>query len=273
MGIKLSAGCYFGNRVQGRAVAGFLMTDCTYPPGERLPKHCHERSYFNLLVTGSYSETYGSRSRECQPATVVFHPAGELHAERIGGAGARIFSVEVGPHWLRDAPEYRSALEAPADFRGGPMARLAAHLYREFRRPDRFSPLAVEGLMLELVAERGRCEERRAGRRPPPWLVQAQEVLRDRFAAPLSLAELANEVGIHPVHLARTFRAHYGCSVGDYLRQLRVDYASQQLTATDAPLVAIALAAGFADQSHFTRTFRRLRGLTPAAFRSLHRAR
>jgi AraC family transcriptional regulator len=272
MCVKLAPGCYFGDRVQARAVAGFLLTDYTYPPGGRIHEHCHERSYVSLVVAGCYSETYERRCRECQPATVVFHPAGERHEERMGAAGARIFSVEVQSHWLGGAPEFRPVWEAPADFRGGPLARLAFRLYREFHRPDRFAPLAVEGLVLELVAERGRRGGRRAGG-GPPWLARAEEVLRARLAAPPSLTELAAEVGVNPVHLARTFRAHRGYSAGEYVRRQRVEVACQHLVASDAPLAHIALAAGFADQSHFTRTFRRFRGVTPAAFRRLHRPR
>jgi AraC family transcriptional regulator len=272
MDVKLTAGSYFGNRVQGRELAGFLLTDYAYRPGERLRMHYHERSYFCLVVAGGYAETYGNRQRECRTATLVFHPAGERHAEHIGGSGARVFSVEAGTHWLREAPEYRAALDTPADFQGGLLSRLAFRLYREFCRPDACSPLAVEGLVLELVAERVRRTPHGTGQ-DPGWLVRAREVLHDRFTSPPSLGGLAQEVGIHPVHLARTFRTRLGCSVGEYVRQRRVDYACRQLVASDMPLVEIALAAGFADQSHFARTFKRLRGLTPGEFRHLHRSR
>jgi AraC family transcriptional regulator len=273
MGVKLAVGCYFGDCLQGRELAGFWLTDFTYQPGHRIPTHSHAQSYFSLIVAGGYEETYGNRNRTCQSATVVFHPAGERHAERIGCAGARVFSVEVVSHWLGASPEYRPVLEEPADFQGGPLARLAFRLYQEFRRPDTFSPLAVEGLVLECAAERARHGNRPACGRPPRWLTRAQEALRARFVAPPSLAELADEVGVHPVHLARTFRAYLGCTVGDYVRQLKVEYAGQRLTASEAPLVDIALDAGLADQSHFARTFRRLRGLTPTAFRLLHSSR
>jgi AraC family transcriptional regulator len=272
MGARLGVGCYYGDRIQGGEVAGFLLTDYTYQPDYWIPTHSHLRSYFSLVVAGGYKENYGNRGRLCQPATVVFHPAGERHSERVGSVGARVFSIEIASHWLGESPEYRTVLEQPADFQGGPLAQLAFRLYREFRRPDIFSPLAVEGLMLEFAAERARRECRPPRGRPPHWLARAEEVLRAEFAAPPTLGELAGEVGVHPVHLARTFRAKLGCSVGDYVRQLRVEYACQRLSTSDAPLVDIALDAGFTDQSHFARTFRRFRGLTPATFRRLHRS-
>jgi AraC family transcriptional regulator len=272
MSLELPVGCFFGNRVQARELAGFLLTDYNHGPGDCIRSHHHERSFFGLVVAGGYTETCGGRNRECDAATVVFHPAGERHAERIWDGGARVFHVEAVTHWLREAPEYRAALEAPAVVRGGVLARLTFRIYREFRRSDAFSRLAVEGLVLELLAERSRREPGPA-KLHPPWLLRVREVLHARFPALPSLTGLAREVGVHPVHLARTFRAHFGCPIGEYVRQLRIDYACRRLAEGNTPLVEIALAAGFTDQSHFVRTFKRLRGLTPAAFRRLGRAR
>jgi AraC-like DNA-binding protein len=87
-----------------------------------------------------------------------------------------------------------------------------------------------------------------------------------RFRERLSLASLAAASGVHPTHLARAFRKHYGCTVGELQRELRVEYAMQRMSAGDTP-GAVAADAGFADQSHLTRTFRALAGNTPAAFR------
>jgi AraC-like DNA-binding protein len=70
------------------------------------------------------------------------------------------------------------------------------------------------------------------------------------------------------VHFAAVFRRHYGCSVGEYLRRRRVHRARQRLAETDLPLAEIATEAGFADQSHLTRMFKRFVGLTPGQYRT-----
>ena len=85
------------------------------------------------------------------------------------------------------------------------------------------------------------------------------------------MSQLAQEVGVHPVHVARTFRAAYDLTPGQYLRRLRVDWAAEQIKNTERPLVEIALAAGFADQSHLSRAFKSYLSTTPAAWRRLHR--
>jgi AraC family transcriptional regulator len=89
----------------------------------------------------------------------------------------------------------------------------------------------------------------------------------------LSLSQQAACVGVHPVHLAREFRRFYHCTIGDYIRQLRIKFACEKLVQSDLPLSEIALASGFFDQSHFTRTFKQLTGKTPQAYRADFRLR
>ena len=104
-------------------------------------------------------------------------------------------------------------------------------------------------------------------RRPPPWLLQAQELLYAQFTQVIRAADVASAVGVHPAHLARVFRNQFKLSMGSYVRRLRLDWAAQELVRSEVSLTAVALAAGFADQSHFTRFFKRHTGLTPNAYR------
>ncbi len=150
---------------------------------------------------------------------------------------------------------------------------LALRLYREFLRGDGASPLALEGLALELLAESSRHGPIPLDRETPRWLLRVRDLLHSRFPDDLPLAAVAAEGGVHPAHLARAFRTHFGCTVGDYVRRLRVEDACLQLATSDAPLVAIALDSGFADQSHFAKTFRRQMGMTPGEYRRSVRPR
>ena len=92
-------------------------------------------------------------------------------------------------------------------------------------------------------------------------------VLHDRFKENLELAEIAAVVGVHPVYMASMFRRHFHKTIGDYQRQLRVEFACKRLATGLMSLAEIALAAGFVDQSHFARVFKRSLGMTPGTYR------
>jgi len=138
---------------------------------------------------------------------------------------------------------------------------------------DEASPLAIEGLTLELLAECARKGSDALERRPPRWLVAVLDLLHEKFLEPITLGSIAQLVGVHPAHLARVFRRFHGCTVGDYVRKLRFELGCRLLANSDRPLVEIALSAGYADQSHFSRSFKRQMGLSPAAFRDSVRPR
>jgi AraC family transcriptional regulator len=222
-------------------------------------------------LQGAYTEHYGDKIRNCSPSTLVFHPSREEHADRFHENGGKLFRIEIEPGRLSSIREHTSLSERPADFRGGRLAFLVTHLYREFREGDLAAALAMEGLVLEIFAEATRSSAPLRPERPPRWLGQVNDLLHEKFSESLTLKSIADSVAVHPVHLVRSFRRFYRSTIGQYLRRLRIEFASQQLAATDTPLAAIALTSGFADQSHFTRTFKRLTGVTPARYRVAYR--
>ena len=274
MDVRLPRGHFCGELLKRDEVGGFVLTEYVYPPELKISKHLHEQVYFCIVLQGNYTETYGKKSRACGEQTVTFHPAGELHSDNFHKDGGRIFSVEIEPRWVERVGELSSILEYPESFCGGLLASLVVRIYKEFYEIDAASRLAIEGLSLEVIAEALRQSAALSpGRKAPRWLKQAREFLHDQFAEPHNMTEIADAVGVHPVHLAREFRKHYHQTVGEYIRRLRVEFACRLLSASDTPLIEIALAAGFSQQSHFTKTFKKLTGLTPYQYRVSSRAR
>jgi AraC family transcriptional regulator len=238
-----------------------------------MPRHSHELAYFCLVLRGSYTERYGKISRTYSPGTVVFHPQGETHSDEFHEAGGHIFSVTLAPRWLERVEQGSRVLARTDHLQGGRAGWIARRLYCEFLNPDDLSRLAVEGLALEILVEASRHARASGDAAPPRWLRQVIELLHDRFAERLSLEQIALAAGVHPLHLARVFRRHYRCTVGEYIRKLRLEFVCREIASSDAPLVEIALAAGFSDQSHFSKSFRSLIGMTPSRFRRISRER
>jgi AraC-like DNA-binding protein len=94
---------------------------------------------------------------------------------------------------------------------------------------------------------------------------RAKDHLRERFDKPVSLDDLATLTGLSPFHLVRSFTRHVGLPPHAYQIHVRVERA-RALLAAGAPLAEVASSVGFADQSHFTRHFRRINNVTPANY-------
>ena len=248
-------------------VSGITCWQTVYAPEFKMRAHAHKNGFLYLVLAGGLTEVCGGRTRTALPSTVIFHPPSQVHANRFLDTGARTFSVELETRWLDRLPAHTVALGAPAYFRDGRMVGLAAHLYQEAHQTDAASGLVLEGLALEILGETARRGATTSERRPPRWLQEARDLLHAQFSASLTLGEIAAVAGVHPVYLSSMFRQQFGCTIGDYVRRLRIDEACRRLVRSELPLAEIALEAGFANQSHFARTFKRFTGLTPSEYR------
>jgi AraC family transcriptional regulator len=269
---QLGPGEYFGSVPRVSRQRGLWLSEVVHRGARALPSHTHRLAYFSLLVAGSYAETLGRRTVEYRPRTVVCHPPHTTHRDEVGEGGGRFLMVEIEDDFLEALRRHGPLTVATVVGRNDEMAWLAWRLFEEFRLERTAGSLAVEGLVLQLLASAQRRREPRERSRPA-WLGRVVERLHASLDRPAGLAELSREVGVHPVHIARTFRRAYGETIGEHLRKLRVELVARRLESTDTPLADLALEAGFTDQSHLTRVFKRLTGTTPAAMRRSLRRR
>ncbi len=248
------------------ATAALRVTEGIHTAGSGLPWHEHENPTICYVRDGAFREYLRGRELFCRPASVKFTPAGERHANRFDLGDARGVMVEVEAAFSLALHPLGAVLDEPRQFEGGIVGGVAAQLARELDRASEVNPAAVEGWVVELVAVAARRQAPTPGR-GGRWLAQARDILHAEFSEPLGLTALAERVAVHPVTLARGFRRAFGCPVGEYLRRLRLDWAADRLLTTSQPIAAIAAAAGFADQSHFCRVFRRETGQAPVTWR------
>lgn len=251
---------YFGQPLFEWRSGPLFVSERAYGARARIAAHVHEQPYVCVVTRGEYTEVTPRAAHDCRRATVLLHPAGSRHSDRFAAVDSRCLVVEIDPRWLaeHDAPR---ALREHAVFRHGPVSTLGMRIESEMRTRDDVTRLALEGLLLETIAAAERCT--RDDVAMPAWLRRAIEQLHDD---PRALSDVAAAAGVHPGHFARAFRRHAGCTVGEYVRRVRVERAKERIASGDA-LADVAIACGFADQSHFTRTFRRIAGVTPAAYR------
>lgn len=238
-----------------------------------MPRHTHETAHVSLVLQGSFTEIIGRKERFNEASTLIIHPPGEDHAVTFHANRARVFSFHIKPQLHKRIHSFTKILDAPAAFRGGQPTWLAAQLYRESKTLDEVAPLMFEALALEVIAATSRRADSLRERGMPRWMEQAREYLHAHFAENISFAVLAETVGVHPVYLAREFRRAFSCTMGEYVRRLRIETACREISESDLPFDELALAVGFYDQSHFSNAFKRLTGTTPAQYRATFRQR
>jgi AraC family transcriptional regulator len=259
--------------LEGRSVRRSLAWDglrafeAVYQPHTALAMHEHSAPFFTYVLRGEFVERTGRMDRECGRGSVIFHPPCDAHANAVGPRGTMSLNVEISPEfWSELASGLHSADLVAGRVLSGDVEWLASAVWREFHREDAASGLSMDEAVA-LLCSSLRADRKRTGSISARRLALSREYISQHLTPAPRLAEVAQVAGVHPMHLARLFRERYGYSMGEFVRRRRIAWACGQLASADLSLSAIALAAGFADQAHFSRTFRRVTGCTPRWYR------
>jgi AraC family transcriptional regulator len=256
-----------GTVVKQREIPGFSLSETVYPEGLSLAPHRHSQAYLSFVLAGSYKEIYGDRECACSAGALRFLPPDELHGDEFEST-VRCLLVRIDPVALQRLGDHAPVLSSPGEVSGLASSWLANRMYREFLAGDDIAPLAMEGVLLEILAESARAIGEN-GAHAPIWLRRVREALEESYLLAPSLAELAAIGGVHPVHLSREFRKHYDTTIGEFIRKRRIEHACHLLANSEKSLSEIALMCGFSDQSHFCAMFKSHTTLTPAKFRDM----
>jgi AraC family transcriptional regulator len=223
-----------------------------------------------MMLRGGFRTDISTRSLECDAGYAWTEPVAETHANYVGALGAHVLVIQPDPTRDELLDPLWNLLDGVRLMRHPALHCAVPSILAELHSPDDTSALGVETRVCEILSRAAGLRHRERLRSlQVAWLRRVQELLHDEWRATPTLSALARVAGVHPCHLAHTFREQMGESISSYVQRLRVTWALAELTATDAPVSQIALAAGFCDQSHFTRRCVRFTGVTPAAYREL----
>jgi AraC family transcriptional regulator len=264
MSTSLHIGQFFGNISKRWAADSVVVNRLVHTQPRSLPSHAHQAGFVSLILEGEYRETAGFSQFGYQPFSCVYHPPGMDHRDEIGRAGVTMLTLEFKPE-LFDAVDFAAVNLRPIiDLSGRRPAWELMDLYQ------RISSTATNDLDIESRAVALAFSIVKFASSTPRDLRSLQrtrEYIHAHFSDPLTLAQVARAVGVHPVYLGQIFRQEFGETLGEYLNRIRVHAAAGLLANSDLPLSAVAANLGFYDQSHFTRVFRQLTGATPGTFR------
>lgn len=228
------------------------------------PMHTHDDWAVMLIDRGAVAYGLGRGKHHATPETVTLLPPGVPHdgQSAIEGEeyGKRV--LYLGAEWLPDSAQ-GIAVGIPT-LRSSSLLAATRRVHAALMRPGDL--MAAEHWLLTV-----RDQVREHLGSPVPTLRDAplarrlRELLDNRYTQSVTIAAVADELSAHPSHLVRVFSQTYGIAPHQYLIGRRVDLARRLLLDGRRPAEAAAL-AGFHDQAHLTRHFRRILGATPAAF-------
>lgn len=265
--VSMRIGEFFGRRQSRRSAGAFALAELVPTVPERdVHEHAHSDAHFVLLCDGHYVSSAAGAPELAIAPMLVYNPPGTAHRDRFRGDGGRFFTISCHADVVRDADaDGDCRLPSAARVLGGDALTLAQRLRRDVRVWDAASPVLIESLALHLLA----CAAAPSAARDasPAWLQQARDMLDDRWCDDIGVTDVAMSVGVHPVHLARRFRERFGVAPADYLRSTRIARAADLLRRSTLPIGEIGLRCGLGDASQFSKTFLRVRGVPPRAFR------
>ena len=236
--------------------------------GNRIDWHYHENPHLTFILRGNVIEGTKQQVHHCSPGALLFHSSFEPHYNRELEGNATCLHLDFAQDYLDEFAPQKNSLQGILSIRI-PEIKFSCHkLFSEAVISDDLSRASIHSLSLGILGELLFAEQAATSPRPK-WVIRLEEILRCGYSEQLSLAELARELSIHPVHLSRSFSRYFNCSLGDYVRKVRVERALAFMSRKDLSLTEIAGSCGFADQSHFTRSFKRTMGFTPSAYRKL----
>lgn len=264
---------YYGD-CEGKKLAGSLvLTESRYAINQSTPLHSHQNPLLYFVTAGCCVDAAkGIDGNAVHAGAGVLLPAGVQHSTHwAGGTACGCLHIELTDSLWGDRLTHSglSLNQGATPFRNEHTARIAHQMRTELRAWDMLSGLSAEALAIEMLVSIARANSRpEQATAFPRWLKQVEARLRENSDLPLNLKALAEEAGVHPSHLVRTFRNRYHCTPGEYVRQLRIQAACTILTSrSEMPMAEIATSLGFADQSHFIRVFRSKMGVTPGEYR------
>jgi AraC family transcriptional regulator len=230
-----------------------------------IPAHVHDQPVVSLLLSGVAAEVIDGHKRDLGAQDLLFTPAFEQHAYTFRQAG-RWLNMQYSPAWLARVTDRRPELPTSSRLiRNQSAIAWANRVLTEVRQPDSISSMAIDGAMILMIAEMSRARIDEGGTRPR-WLRTVEEAIEEHISEPPSTEALAALAGVHPSHLLRVFRKYNRATIANFVRRKRIELARMQVALGQIPLSVIALEAGFADQSHFTRVFKQTFGETPGQY-------
>lgn len=236
-------------------------------------KHFHEEYSVGLIEQGQTNAWCDGTTMLVEEGRMISFPPQMLHAcHPDQGLDWQYKMLFIQPQWLLGLEQRElEAVHIPYLLSAGKNEACRLHIRQIMQRlRQQADALTIESGLIELLQtltgpESGDISHGRSHRQDHKYIGRVREYLNAHFNEKITLAQLEQEVGISRFHLIRLFKQWNHLPPHRYQNVLRINYAKTEL-ARQRPIADIAAEAGFYDQSHLTRLFIRMVGVTPGKY-------
>jgi len=262
---ELKKGHFYGHTNSLLALDNLTFTETEYT----IPKvdwHFHETPYFTFILDGGLMEGNRKEKYECVAGDLLFHNWQDAHYNIASAKRSRGFHVEFDNRWLESFDVSLDDVEGSMRVLHPKVKCLFYQLYAEWKETVSFSDPDKQATVLEILLSLKKAASIESVY-TPSWVKKVRDYMNDMSHEKLRLADVAAAAEIHPVHLCRNFRRYFQTGFNDYLRYTKIEKALSLLGTGQYSMTEIAFECGFADQSHFNRSFKKLMAVNPRAYK------
>jgi AraC family transcriptional regulator len=258
--ISLEKGQYSGKIEELQFFNGLTFGATTYKEFDKNSlMHYHQNPHLSLITTGNHLEKRKSKEYQRKPGDILFCRAGESH-QFLTGKPAKNINIELDYIFLKkyDISENQienSILQVDSKLK-------ILKMFYELKLKDENIETSIQILLLDLIKD----TKKELSQKKPKWIDSLINILNDRWSDQITLVELSILLDVHPVTISKYFSKFFGCTFGEYRRRLKVSKSLELIKNSPLSVTEIAYLSGFADQSHFIRSFKSLVGFTPKVF-------
>ncbi|MDQ6470121.1 helix-turn-helix transcriptional regulator [Flavobacterium sp. LHD-80] len=227
--------------------------------------HSHNNAHITLFLKGGTTEKRKNSSETLGPGSLLFYHSDELHLNQNTLFPSRNINIEIEENLLKEL--FINEAEIEKSIQNSVYAKsLILKIFKETQSADSFTNDNVKMLFSQLSNSNVHLER---FEKSPFWVKSLNELLNDCWNENPNLKDLAQVLNLNPITISKHFPKYFGCTLGEYMRRIKINRSLSLIHSNEINLTEIALECGFSDQSHFIRTFKNQTGFLPKQFQKL----
>ncbi|MEO6231700.1 MAG: AraC family transcriptional regulator, partial [Ferruginibacter sp.] len=227
--------------------------------------HYHANPHFSHILSGGSIELR-ERGNQLQTAgTSLYYNPDIIHKNTNYQKDTRIFNLEIQSGFLTEYDLNIESANVFSPFNEHLKKNILVKILREFYINDKHSVLSIQQLCMQLFQQINHETIPQPNRH---WTIVLKDYLHSHWNEIPTLNELSKVVKIHPVTISRYFSKYFNCTLGEYIRQIKIENSLPLIRSNKYLLTEIAYECDFTDQSHFTKTFKQVTGILPKEYKN-----